>query len=137
MILALILAAYTNHAGIAVSGTPVALTKTQVTLETGERKIRESLPLSVFPASEQRRIAADYAAATGDLAALRIPQDIRRALAANEQAIRRSEKRAAKKLCTEEESRAFIEKTRAARKAYLDKAVESGRLIRSERRVLD
>lgn len=141
MIFALILAAYTNHAGIAVSGVPVALTRTQVSLAASEQTvtnlaIARHYPLSIFPESEQRRIAVDYAESTGNIAALRIPPEIRLALAGSEKAIKRSEMRAAKKLCTEAESRAFVEKTRTARKAYLDKQVETGRISAEERRLL-
>ena len=72
--------AYTNHAGNAVAGWPVKLTATHVTLSEGDSPGRlggtprptcvdqpsttnsqqtTTYPLSIFPESEQRRIAAD------------------------------------------------------------------------------
>ena len=142
---------YTNHAGNVVAGWPVALTATQVTLgkrggfiETavpnGTNDVGragsmippqgEIYPLSIFPESEQRRIAADFGEP-------RLPVRVRRAIAGAEKAMARSRKRAEKGLCTKEESEAFCAKSSAALKAYLDKQVETGVITPSERRVLE
>lgn len=138
-------AAYTNHAGVAVCGIPVDVDLKSVTL--AENVVTNAagavvpsgtvqFPLSIFPDSEKRRIVADFAARTGDIGKLRIPKEVRIALEANDKAIRRSLKRAEKGLCTEKESKEFVERTRAARKAYLDKAVEDGLITPSERELL-
>ena len=124
---------YTNHAGNVIAGWPVALTQTQVTLgEEGRRTgdvRRVSYPLSIFPESEQRRIAADFGEP-------RVPLAVKRAIAGAEKAMARSRKRAEKGLCTKEESEAFCAKSSAALKAYLDRQVESGAITPAERRGL-
>ena len=146
---------YTNHAGNVVAGWPVALTKTQVTLENGSPGGRalptmpegtlqmppdgrarppgaprgETYPLSIFPESEQRRIAADFGEP-------RVPLAVKRAIAGAEKAMARSRKRAEKGLCTKEESEAFCAKSSAALKAYLDRQVESGAITPAERKAL-
>ena len=105
---------YTNHAGNVIAGWPVALTATQVTLgERGDETSPpqneaasrggavsaaprgETYPLSIFPESEQRRIAADFGTS-------RLPQSVKRAIAGAEKAMARSRKRAEKGLCTKE-----------------------------------
>ena len=125
---------YTNHAGNVIAGWPVALTATQVTLGEEGRKTgdvrRVSYPLSIFPESEQRRIAADFGEP-------RVPLAVKRAIAGAEKAMVRSRKRAEKGLCTKEESEAFCAKSSAALKAYLDRQVESGAITPAERRGLD
>ena len=145
---------YTNHVGNVVAGWPVALTPTQVTLsEEGRGKSlegggkseetstlpaqtsslqppRSSLyPLSIFPESEQRRIAADFGTP-------RLPQSVKRAIAGAEKAMARSRKRAEKGLCTKEESEAFCAKSSAALRTYLDKQVESGSITPAERKAI-
>ena len=139
---------YTNHAGNVIAGWPVKLTATQVTLggrgdETSpprnESAARggavsaalrgETYPLSIFPESEQRRIAAD----SGEP---RVPLAVKRAIAGAEKAMARSRKRAEKGLCTKEESEAFCAKSSAALKAYLDRQVESGAITPAERKGL-
>ena len=115
---------YTNHAGNVIAGWPVALTKTHVSLgarglETGDVR-RVSYPLSIFPESEQRRIAVD-------LGEPRLPV---------EKAMARSRKRAEKGLCTKEESEAFCAKSSAALRTYLDKQVESGTITPAERKAI-
>ena len=144
---------YTNHAGNVIAGWPVALTATQVTLRNGgfiETALPsssgvgsnalgragsmippqgETYPLSIFPESEQRRIAADFGAP-------RVPIAVKRAIAGAEKAMARSRKRAEKGLCTKEESEAFCAKSSAALKAYLDKQVESGVITPAERKAL-
>ena len=124
---------YTNHAGNVIAGWPVALTQTQVTLgEEGRRTgdvRRVSYPLSIFPESEQRRIAADFGEP-------RVPLAVKRAIAGAEKAMARSRKRAEKGLCTKEESEAFCAKSSAALKAYLDRQVESGAITPAERTAL-
>ena len=124
---------YTNHAGNVIAGWPVALTKTHVSLgarglETGDVR-RVSYPLSIFPESEQRRIAVDFGEP-------RLPVEVRRAIAGAEKAMARSRKRAEKGLCTKEESEAFCAKSSAALRTYLDKQVESGTITPAERKAI-
>ena len=141
---------YTNHAGNVIAGFPVALTKTHVSLsEEGRGKSlegrgnseevspdsslqppRSSLyPLSIFPESEQRRMAVDFGTP-------RLPPAVTRAIAGAEKAMARSRKRAEKGLCTKEESEAFCAKSSAALRAYLDKQVESGVITPAERKAV-
>ena len=49
---------YTNHAGNVVSGDVVALDARTATISNAMESV--ALPLSIFPADEQRRIAADF-----------------------------------------------------------------------------
>ena len=137
---------YTNHAGNVVAGWPVALTPTQVTLghggvidpalpEIAGRAVStkpprgETYPLSIFPESEQRRIAADFGEP-------RVPIAVRRAIAGAEKAMARSRKRAEKGLCTKEESETFCAKSEAALKGYLDNQVKEGSITPAERKAL-
>ena len=128
--------AYTNHAGNVVSGTVVALDARTTTISNETETA--TLPLSIFPELEQRRIAADYVLGHpgAGIVALRIPQAVKRAIAGAEKAMARSRKRAEKGLCTQEESDAFCEKTKAALGSYLDRQVESGAITPSERNAL-
>ena len=146
---------YTNHAGNVIAGFPTALTPTHVTLGHGAPGGRalptmpdgtllttpdgrarppgapqgETYPLSIFPESEQRRIAADFGTP-------RLPQSVKRAIAGAEKAMARSRKRAEKGLCTKEESEAFCAKSSAALRTYLDKQVESGAITPAERKAI-
>ena len=86
-------------------------------------------PLSIFPESERRRIAADFGQP-------RVPVAVKRAITGAEKAMARSRKRAEKGLCTKEESDAFCAKSAAALKSYLDKQVQSGVLTPAERKAL-
>ena len=91
---------------------------------------RSSLyPLSIFPESEQRRIAADFGTP-------RLPPAVKRAIDGAEKAMARSRKRAEKGLCTKEESEAFCAKSSAALRTYLDKQVESGAITPAERKAI-
>ena len=118
---------YTNHAGNVVAGWPVKLTATHVAL--AESATTNQYPLSIFPESEQRRIAADFGQP-------RVPDKVKRAIAGAEKAMARSRRRAEKGLCTQEESDAFCAKSAAALKSYLDKQVEEGVLTPAERKAL-
>ena len=137
---------YTNHAGNVIAGFPTALTPTQVTLGHGGvidptlpgiagRAVStkpprgETYPLSIFPESEQRRIAADFGTP-------RLPPAVKRAIDGAEKAMARSRKRAEKGLCTKEESEAFCAKSSAALRTYLDKQVESGAITPAERKAV-
>ena len=131
---------YTNHAGNVIAGFPVALTQTHVTLSEegrGERKEDSSLqpprsslyPLSIFPESERRRIAADFGEP-------RLPPDVKRAIAGVEKAVARSRRRAEKGLCTKEQSEAFCAKSQTALRAYLDRQEKSGAITPAERKAL-
>ena len=86
-------------------------------------------PLSIFPESEQRRIAVDFGQP-------RVPVAVKRAIAGAEKAMARSRKRAEKGLCTKEESEAFCAKSKAALKSYLDKQVKEGVITPAERKAL-
>ena len=141
--------AYTNHAGNAVAGWPVKLTATHVTLSEGDSPGRlggtprpttnsqlttrnsqlTTYPLSIFPESERRRIAADFGQP-------RVPVAVKRAITGAEKAMARSRKRAEKGLCTQEESDAFCEKSEAALKSYLDKQVKEGTITPAERKAI-
>ena len=137
--------AYTNHAGNAVAGWPVKLTATHVTLAEGVSSGRlggtlrptitdhpptsTTYPLSIFPESEQRRIAADFGQP-------RVPVAVKRAITGAEKAMARSRKRAEKGLCTKEESDAFCAKSEAALKSYLDKQVKEGVITPAERKAI-
>lgn len=119
--------AYTNHAGNVVSGTVVALDARTTTISNAAECVK--LPLSIFPESERRRIAADFGRPC-------VPVAVRRAMAGVEKAMARSRKRAEKGLCTKEESEAFCAKSQAALKRYLDRQVESGTITPGERKAL-
>ena len=118
---------YTNLAGNVVSGVPVALDRRTVALSNAVETAK--YPLSVFPESEQRRIAADFGRP-------RVPLAVRRAIEGAEKAMARSRKRAEMGFCTQEESEAFCRKSSAALKAYLDRQVEEGTLTSAERQCL-
>lgn len=120
---------YTNHAGNVVAGRPVRLTASEVVLAVPPAKDGETLPLSIFPVSEQRRIAADFGTP-------RVPVSVQRAIDGAKKAMARSRKRAEKGLCTKEESDAFCAKSEAALNAYLDRQVKSGVLTPAERQAL-
>ena len=118
---------YTNHAGNVVSGVVVALDARTATISNAFEKV--ALPLSIFPESEQRRIAADFGRP-------RVPAGVKRAISGAEKAMARSRKRAEKGLCSREESDAFCAKTSAALGGYLDRQVESGVITPAERNAL-
>ena len=119
--------AYTNHAGNVVSGVVVALDARTTTISNAMETV--NLPLSIFPESEQRRIAADFGQP-------RVPVAVKRAVSGAEKAMARSRKRAEKGLCTKEESDAFCAKSEAALKSYLDKQVSEGLITPDERKAL-
>ena len=129
--------AYTNHAGNVVSGVVVALDARTTTISNAMETV--NLPLSIFPESEQRRIAADFLlrqGSGGQVGLLRIPVAVKRAIAGAEKAMARSRKRAEKGLCSKEESEAFCAKSEAALKSYLDKQVKEGVITPAERKAL-
>ena len=119
--------AYTNHAGNVVSGVVVALDARTTTISNATEAL--TLPLSIFPTNEQRRIAADFGQP-------RVPVAVKRAIAGAEKAMARSRKRAEKGLCTKEESDAFCEKSASALRSYLDKQVKEGTITPAERKAL-
>ena len=127
---------YTNHAGNVVSGDVVALDARTATISNAMESV--ALPLSIFPADEQRRIAADFVLRQGggQVSQLRIPPAVKRAIEGAEKAMARSRKRAEKGLCTKEESDAFCEKSESALKSYLDKQVKEGVITPAERKAL-
>ena len=127
---------YTNHAGNVVSGDVVALDARTATISNAMESV--ALPLSIFPEPEQRRIAADFVLGQGGgkVGLLRIPPDVKRAVEGAEKSMARSRKRAAKGLCTQEESEQFCAESEAALRSYLDKQVESGAITTAERKAL-
>jgi hypothetical protein len=138
--------AYTNHAGNVALGVVIALDARTATISNAAETVK--LPLSIFPESEQRRIAADFVLrhqpsrgygtikGGGYVDQLRVPVAVKRAVAGAEKAMARSRKRAEKGLCTKEESDAFCEKSAAALKSYLDKQVKEGVITPAERKAL-
>ena len=143
---------YTNHAGNVVAGWPVKLTQKEVTLVEGvatngcqlttngsSLSTTNAYPLSIFPESEQRRIAADFLlrqGSGGQVGLLRVPVAVKRAVVGAEKAMARSRKRAEKGLCTKEESDDFCAKSAAALKSYLDKQVKEGVITPAERKAI-
>ena len=158
---------YTNHAGNVVAGWPVKLTQKEVALAEGvvtndcrlttngcrlttndnnlstfqlfNFSTTNTYPLSIFPESEQRRIAADFLlrqGSGGQVGLLRVPVAVKRAIAGAEKAMARSRKRAEKGLCTKEESDDFCAKSEAALKNYLDKQVKEGVITPAERKAI-
>ena len=127
---------YTNHAGNVASGIVVALDARTATISNAMETVK--LPLSIFPESEQRRIAADFVLRQGGghVDQLRVPVAVKRAITGAEKAMARSRKRAEKGLCTKEESDAFCEKSAAALKSDLDKQVKEGVITPAERKAL-
>ena len=128
--------AYTNHAGNVALGVVIALDARTATISNAMETVK--LPLSIFPESEQRRIAADFVLRQGGghVDQLRVPVAVKRAVAGAEKAMARSRKRAEKGLCTKEESDAFCEKSADALKSYLDKQVKDGTITPAERKAL-
>ena len=133
---------YTNHAWNVVAGWPVKLTQKEVALAEGvvtndcqlttngcSHSTTNAYPLSIFPESEQRRIAADFGQP-------RVPVAVKRAITGAEKAMARSRKRAEKGLCTKEESDDFCAKSAAALRSYLDKQVKDGVITPAERKAL-
>ncbi len=151
---------YTNHAGNVVAGWPVKLTQKEVSLSEGvvtndcqlttdgcnlstcqpfNFSTTNTYPLSIFPESEQRRIAADFVlrqGSAGQVGLLRIPDSVKRAITGAEKAMARSRKRAEKGLCTKEGSEAFCSKSAASLRSYLDKQASSGVITPAERQAL-
>ena len=119
--------AYTNHAGNVVSGVVIALDARSATFSNAMETV--TLPLSIFPESEQRRMAADFGAP-------RVPVAVKRAVDGAEKAMERSRKRAELGLCTQEESDAFCEKSAAALQRYLDEQLKAGTITPAERTAL-
>ena len=158
---------YTNHAGNVVAGWPVKLTQKEVALAEGvvtndcrlttngcrlttndnnlstfqlfNFSTTNTYPLSIFPESEQRHIAADFLlrqGSGGQVGLLRVPVAVKRAITGAEKAMARSRKRAEKGLCTKEESDDFCAKSAAALRSYLDKQVKDGVITPAERKAL-
>ena len=128
--------AYTNHAGNVALGVVIALDARTATISNAAETVK--LPLSIFPESERRRIAADFVLRQGGghVDQLRVPVAVKRAITGAERAMTRSRKRAEKGLCSKEESDAFCEKSAAALKSYLDKQVKEGVITPAERKAI-
>ena len=115
------------------------LTTNDCQLTTNDCRLTTTYPLSIFPESEQRRIAADFLlrqGSGGQVGLLRIPDAVKRAITGAEKAMARSRKRAEKGLCTKEESDDFCAKSAAALKSYLDKQVKEGVITPAERKAI-
>ena len=115
------------------------LTTNDCRLTTNDCRLTTTYPLSIFPESEQRRIAADFLlrqGSGGQIGLLRIPDAVKRAITGAEKAMARSRKRAEKGLCTKEESDDFCAKSAAALKSYLDKQVKEGVITPAERKAI-
>ena len=127
---------YTNHAGNVASGIVIALDARTATISNAMETVK--LPLSIFPESERRRIAADFVLLQGggQIGLLRVPVAVKRAITGAEKAMARSRKRAEKGLCTKEESDDFCAKSEAALKSYLDKQVKEGVITPAERKAI-
>ncbi len=125
---------YTNHAGYAVSGVVVALDATTTTISNETESV--TVPLSIFPETERRRLAADYVLAHPEagVSALLVPEDVLRTVTGADHALRRARLRAAKGLCTQEESDSFCASARAALDAWLDEKQKAGEILPAERR---
>lgn len=128
MIFALILGSYTNLAENVISGVPIQLDRREVTISNSFEVAK--YPLSIFPETEKRRIAADFGST------MLIPRGVMRAVESNEKAVARSQKRAEKGFCTKEESEAFVNRSRSALKTYLDRQVDGGVITPTERKLL-
>ena len=127
-------------------GVVIALDARTATISNAMETVK--LPLSIFPESEQRRIAADFVLRQGggspgtarptggQIDLLRVPVAVKRAIFGAEKAMARSRKRAEKGLCSKEESDAFCEKSAAALKSYLDKQVKEGVITPAERKAI-
>jgi len=129
MVFALILAAYTNHAGLAVSGVPVRLEPHHVTLSNQTETVR--VPLSIFPLVERRRIAADCGSTRF------VPEEVRLAVEGHKTRLERAYARMAGELITKEDYERIRVRSAAERIAYFDKAVETGQITLQERRLLE
>ena len=128
---------YTNHAHNVVSGDVVALDARIATISNASECVR--YPLSIFPETEQRRIAADFVlrmGGGGQTEQLLVPLAVKRAVAGTEKAMARSRKRAAAGLCTQDECDEFCAKSEAALKAFLDRQVVDGIISQLERKAI-
>lgn len=110
-----------------MAGVVVALDARTATFSNAAETV--TLPLSIFPESEQRRLAADFGQP-------RVPVAVRQAVAGAEKAMARSRRRAELGLCTKEESDAFCAKSEAALRRYLDGQLASGAITPAERAAL-
>jgi len=119
---------YTNHAGHAVAGRPIALAAKTVTLSNGCEVV--TLPLSAFPPSERRRITVDFGSTRN------VPADTILAVRCAEMAERRSIAREKKGLCSRKEGEAFRAKSTEALKKRLDSEERSGKITSAERKLI-
>lgn len=121
--------AYTNHAGNVVCGNVVSLTKSNVTFTNTIEGIEFSVPLSIFPKSEQRRISVDGGQVL-------VPQRIKNIVAASKKQIERSQGRANMGLCSEEEAHTVKTNTYNSLNVFLQKSVEKGEITQKEKSIL-
>ena len=136
LLASLVFCCYTNHAGFVACGAPVKLDARTVVLSNAAESV--TLPLSVFPEPERRRIAADYVLAHPEagVAALRVPDAVKKAVEANERSVRRARLRFEKGLCKKEESDTASAKSESALAAWLDAEEKKGTILPAEHRAL-
>ena len=120
---------YTNHAGNVIAGWPVALTKTHVTLGECGAPLGETYPLSIFPQSERRRIAADFGEPI-------LPRKVANAEAGVRREVRRALKRGEKGLIGKDEAEQNANDLRGAFKMYLDASARDGVITETEKRAV-
>lgn len=89
----------------------------------------ETYPLSVFPQSERRRIAADFGEPI-------LPRKVANAEAGVQREVRRALKRGEKGLIGKEESEKNANDLRAAFGMYLDASARDGVITESEKRAV-
>lgn len=115
---------YTNLAGQAIVGCPASIAEKTVTLTNGADQA--IYRLAIFPEGEKRRLAADAGSTQF------VPARIRLAIEGVNKALKRSQQRAEKGLCTKDEAEAFRVREAERMKAYLAHEVAEGRLLPSE-----
>ena len=121
---------YTNHAGNVIAGWPVSLTKTHVALSSSLQTPRSTLyPLSIFPPSERRRIAADFGEPI-------LPRKVANAEAGVRREVRRALKRGEKGLIGKDEAEKNANDLRAAFRMYLDASARDGVITETEKRAV-
>lgn len=124
LILAVAIGTYTNLAGNVVTGAPIGVSRHEVVLSNDVETV--SLPMSIFPECERRRLAADF----GSL--IFIPKEVRDVVEGGRKAITRSMRRAELGLCTREEAESFVGKSRAKMEDYLKGKADSGEIMSKE-----
>lgn len=124
-VLAVMVAAYTNHAGNVIAGAPVALSRTDVVLQAANGR-RDSYALSVFPTNEQRRICADFGQPL-------LPPSVAAAERGFQKMYRRALRRAEKGLVAKDAAEDSAARFGAAFRNYLESSEKGGLISARER----